>query len=57
LAGVYVGLGDRRAAFELLERADEKRALDLLWLKVDHRFRDLQFDPRFTRLAKRLNLQ
>ena len=57
LAGVYAGLGDRGSAFEQLESAYKRRAVELIWLNVDHRFKDLHGDSRFTALLKRMKLE
>ncbi|HYY95176.1 MAG TPA: protein kinase [Pyrinomonadaceae bacterium] len=54
---VYVGMGDRDAAFEMLERAyQEQFGLLLMYFTTDPIYDDLRPDPRFTNLARRLNL-
>ena len=57
LAGTYTGLKDYDTAFTQLEAADRYSAVELIWLNVDYRFRDLHGDPRFTSLLQRLHLQ
>jgi serine/threonine-protein kinase len=55
-AVVYLGMGDRDAALEALERAYAERDKFLPLVKIDPRFRPLQFDTRFRTLMKRLGL-
>jgi len=47
LAVVYVGLGEKDRAFELLEKAKVERSTLLTYLKMDPRFDSLRSDPRF----------
>jgi Flp pilus assembly protein TadD len=56
LAAVYAGLGDTQSAFQELEFALDRHAVDLLWLNVDYRFADLRGDPRFGNLLRKLKL-
>ena len=56
LAIVHAGLGDKRQAFEWLERAFEKHAVDLFTLKVEPMFDSLRSDPRFEYLLRRVGL-
>jgi tetratricopeptide (TPR) repeat protein len=56
LAIVHAGLGDKDQAFEWLERAFEKRAVDLFTLKVEPMFDSLRSDPRFEDLLRRVGL-
>jgi hypothetical protein len=56
LALIYAGLGDRRLAFEWLDRAYQARAWELVKLKTDIRFDNLHADPSFADLLKRLGL-
>ena len=53
---VHAGLGDKDRAFEWLERAVEKHAVDLFTLKVEPMFDCLRVDARFTDLLQRVGL-
>jgi eukaryotic-like serine/threonine-protein kinase len=53
---VHAGLGEKERAFEWLEHAFEKRAVDLFTLKVEPMFDGLRADPRFTDLLRRVGL-
>jgi hypothetical protein len=53
LAVVYVGLGEKDRAFELLEKAKVERSTLLTYLKMDPRFDSLRSDPRFQDLLTR----
>lgn len=54
LATVYVGLGEKQHAFELLERAYADQSIDLLMAKADPKLDPLRDDPRFQDLVKKL---
>ena len=56
VALVHLGLGDRDAVFESLDRAAEVRASHLIWLNVRPVFAELRPDPRFRALIERLGL-
>jgi TolB-like protein/DNA-binding winged helix-turn-helix (wHTH) protein/Tfp pilus assembly protein PilF len=56
LATLYVGLGDREAAFTSLERAYAQHDLQLGYLKVDPHFDSLRSEPRFQDLMRRVGL-
>ncbi len=54
---VYIGMGDRDAAFEMLNRAHEEKFFQLLvYFTTDPIYDDLRSDPRYAELAHRLNL-
>jgi serine/threonine protein kinase/Tfp pilus assembly protein PilF len=54
---VYISMGERDAAFEMLERAyQEQFGQQLMFLTTDPLYDDLRSDPRFADLARRLNL-
>ncbi len=55
VAEVYVGLGDKDAAMQWLERAYKEHDLWLALLKVWPRFDPLRSDPRYQDLLKRMN--
>jgi TolB-like protein/Tfp pilus assembly protein PilF len=57
LALAHTGLGNRDAAFRLLERACAEREAAVINLKVEPRFEPLRRDPRYRALLQRLNLQ
>ena len=56
LAILYVGLGEKDAAFQSLEKAFTERDLQLQNLKSDPHFDDLHDDRRFTDLVRRVGL-
>jgi serine/threonine-protein kinase len=54
---VHIGMGDRDAAFEMLERSYREQFGQLLiYFKTDPIYDDLRADPRYADLARRLNL-
>lgn len=55
-AVIYLGLGERDQAFYWLNKACDERFAVLIYLTVDPAFDDLRSDPRFEKLARRLNL-
>src|SRR5688572_4974928 len=57
LALAHTGLGNRDAAFRLLEQACAEREAAVINLKVEPRFEPLRRDPRYRALLQRLNLQ
>jgi tetratricopeptide (TPR) repeat protein len=56
LAILYVGLGDKEAALDLLGKAYEAHDLQLRHLKVDPHYDSLRGDPRFQDLLRRVGL-
>jgi len=56
LAAIHVGLGERDAAFELLEKALRERDRGMAWIKVAPRLDPLRADPRFTDILRRMKL-
>jgi tetratricopeptide (TPR) repeat protein len=56
IATIYVALGDRETAFDLLNRAVSVRSPGALWIKVDPRFAPLHADPRFAALLRQIGL-
>ncbi len=54
IALVYVGLNENDRAFELLEKAYEKRCERLIESKACPYFDPLRKDPRFTQLLKKI---
>ena len=57
LSAVYVGLGDRDRALELLQEAVRQRSQGLVFLKVDPWFDPLRSDPRFHALLRELGIE
>ena len=55
-AAIYVRLGRRAEAFEVLERMYERRHKHLAMLLQHQQFAPLRDDPRFLRLRRKLNL-
>src|SRR5262245_25126997 len=53
---IYVGLGEKDRAIELLNKACDERAERLVWLRVDPRFDPLRQDPRFYEIMIRMGL-
>lgn len=56
LAIVYVALGNRAKALDLLEDGFRSRDEWMTWLKVDPRFDPLRSDPRFQSLVAKMGL-
>jgi TolB-like protein/DNA-binding winged helix-turn-helix (wHTH) protein len=56
IAAVYLGLGEREAALEWLERAGQHEDPRARMVAVDPRFDDLRGDPRFEELLTRFGL-
>jgi TolB-like protein/Flp pilus assembly protein TadD len=54
LALICVGLGNKEEALAWLEKAYSDRNEWLVWLKVDPRFSDLEGEPQFAELLKRI---
>jgi TolB-like protein/DNA-binding winged helix-turn-helix (wHTH) protein/predicted Zn-dependent protease len=54
LAQVYSALGDKDAALEMLDRAVNEHAFEVLFLRVDRSFDGLHENPRFRELLKRV---
>jgi len=57
IAIVYVGLGDKNKALDLLEKSYEDREEIMTFLKVDSTWESLRPDPRFQLLLRRAALQ
>jgi adenylate cyclase len=55
-AALYAVLGDKDQAFNMLERAYDRRELWLVYLKVDPAWDSLRTDPRFQNLLHRVGL-
>ena len=56
-AYVYGGLGDLDRSFEWLEKAYEERSSNLLWARVFPIGKDIEHDPRFADLMRRIGLE
>ncbi len=54
VAYVYAALGDADATFEWLEKAYERRSLELRQIHVDSGFDAIRSDPRFQDLLRRI---
>jgi tetratricopeptide (TPR) repeat protein len=53
---IHVGLGEREAALDLLEKGEEERSNWLMNIAIDRRLDPLRSDTRFQQLLRRLNL-
>jgi len=56
IAMIYAALGDKEQAFQWLEKANDERNTEMVFLKVDPRADPLRNDPRFADLVKRIGL-
>src|SRR5207244_12527613 len=52
MATIYVGLGEKEHAFQWMQKANDERNTELVFLKVDPRLDPLRDDPRFYELVK-----
>jgi tetratricopeptide (TPR) repeat protein len=57
VAAIYAGLGETAQALEWLERACDERATWVIFLKVHPSFDNLDAEPRFQDLLKRLHFE
>jgi class 3 adenylate cyclase/TolB-like protein/Flp pilus assembly protein TadD len=57
IALIYVGLGDRTAALDWLEKAAEDKSVWLIYLKVEPTLESLRAESRVKALLKQLNLE
>ena len=57
LAQIHLGLGDHEAALERLEEAGERRAADVVWLKVHPIYDAIRGHPRFRALLRTIHLK
>lgn len=55
-AMVHIGIGDKKAALDALEKAFEERSGRLVYLNVEKAFDPLRQEPRFRELVQRLHL-
>ena len=56
VATIYVALGDREQAFELLAKAYAEHSFHLVNLNVSPQFKSVRSDPRFQDLVQRIGL-
>jgi tetratricopeptide (TPR) repeat protein len=56
IAMIYTALGDKEQAFQWLEKANDERNTELVFLKVDPRVDLLRGDPRFQELVKKVGI-
>jgi hypothetical protein len=57
LAYIAAASGRTDEAFDILEKAFDRRLVNMLWLPVDPRVDPIRSDPRFATLLSRLGLQ
>ncbi len=51
---IYAGLGDKDKTFEWLEKAYQERSDSLAWFRFDPESKNLQSDPRFAALMRKI---
>ncbi len=56
-AVIYIGLGEKDHAFELLDKAYEEGSAELGKIKVLPPYDSLRSEPRFIALLKKMNLE
>jgi adenylate cyclase len=56
-AQVYLALGERTKALNLLDKAFDQREALMVFLKVDPKWDDLRSEPRFLTLMKRMKFE
>lgn len=56
MALVYTGLGDKKMAFEWLNRAYDERSNWLVWLNTDPRFNSIRAERQFAEIENRVGL-
>jgi serine/threonine-protein kinase len=56
IAYIHLALGDKDQAIAWLRKAYEIRSGNLVWLRVDPKLDNLQDDPRFVEIVKKMNL-
>ncbi len=56
LAFIYAGLGETDRTFEMLENAYTNRHETLIFIKIDAEFNNLNSDPRFKTMMKKMGL-
>jgi serine/threonine protein kinase/Tfp pilus assembly protein PilF len=56
VATIYAGLGEKEQAFQWLQKANDERNTEIVFLKVDPRLDPLRDDPRFQDLVKRVGI-
>ena len=54
---VYMGLGDRDAVFEYMEKAYRERWSDVVWIKATPEYDWLRSDPRFQAFLRRMKFE
>ena len=54
IAFVHIGLGEKRQALDLLERAYEQRSWELVFLQAEPWFDEIRAEPRFIDLIERM---
>jgi hypothetical protein len=55
-ASVFLALGQRDRALDIVERAVDQKLPKVLFLSLDPRFRSLRAEPRFAMVLRRLGL-
>jgi hypothetical protein len=56
LALAYVGIGEKAAALDALEKAYEQRDVILVWLGTEPRVDSLRTEPRFIDILRHIGL-
>jgi hypothetical protein len=56
VATIYAGFGEKEQAFQWLQKANDERNTEIVFLKVDPRLDPLRNDPRIDELVKRVGI-
>ena len=55
IAFVYLSVGEKEKAFDMLEKAYEQRSWELVFMRTEPWLDELHTDPRFEEVMSRLN--
>ena len=56
IASIHLALGDKKSAFEFLEKAFNERSFHITYLKIRPEFDSVRNDPRFEDLIRKVGL-
>lgn len=57
IAKIYIGIGDNKKALSWLEKAYNRRSSGMILIKIDPYYTDLQSEPRFQELLRKMNFK